>query len=134
MLQTALEFGLKLAETSYVVAERFSAADFLHGPIALLEPGFPLFVFAPPGVTEKLINTVLERAQQAKADVLAFTEATRSNTATLILPPTHPGMPADLYSPIPYIIPAQLFAAHLASAKGLDADRPRTLSKITRTV
>ena len=130
----ALEFGLKLAETCYVVAERFSAADFLHGPIALLEPGFPLFVFAPPGVTEPLVDTLLERASAAQADILVFGESARGKYQTVLLPPTHPGQPADLYSPIPYIIPAQLFAAHLSTAKGLDADRPRTLSKVTKTI
>ena len=41
---------------------------------------------------------------------------------------------ADLYTPIPYIIPAQLFAAHLAIIKGFDPDRPRTLTKVTRTM
>jgi glucosamine--fructose-6-phosphate aminotransferase (isomerizing) len=133
----ALEFGLKLAETCYVVAERFSAADFLHGPIALLEPEFPLFVFAPPGVTEALVDELLGRASAAKADVMVFTEAAHPCSGKyrcILLPPSPSGTPADLYSAIPYIIPAQLFAAHLAAAKGLDADRPRTLSKITKTV
>jgi len=47
----ALEFGLKLMETCYVVTERFSSADLMHGPIALAEHGFPVFAFAPSGVT-----------------------------------------------------------------------------------
>ena len=47
----AFELALKLMETCYVVAERFSPADFMHGPIALVEPSFPVFVFAPPDVT-----------------------------------------------------------------------------------
>jgi glucosamine--fructose-6-phosphate aminotransferase (isomerizing) len=47
----ALEFGLKLMETCYVVTERFSSADLMHGPIALVERSFPVFVFAPSGVT-----------------------------------------------------------------------------------
>src|SRR5207302_2450919 len=46
----AYEFALKLMETSYVVAERFSSADFLHGPVAMIERHFPVFLFAPPGV------------------------------------------------------------------------------------
>src|SRR5437016_13703169 len=46
----AFEFALKLMETCYVVAERFSSADFLHGPIALVEPSFPVFAFAPSGL------------------------------------------------------------------------------------
>ncbi|MCX6619503.1 MAG: hypothetical protein NTY38_00180, partial [Acidobacteria bacterium] len=60
-------------------------------------------------------------------------KATRS-----IVVPRHistPGAsPEDLYSPIPYIIPAQIFAACLAAEKGLDPDRPRTLSKVTLTM
>ena len=47
----AFELSLKLMETCYVIAERFSSADFLHGPIAMVEPNFPVFVFAPAGVT-----------------------------------------------------------------------------------
>ena len=47
----AFEFALKMMETCYVVAERFSSADFLHGPIAMVEPSFPVFVFAPPDTT-----------------------------------------------------------------------------------
>ncbi|HMY73169.1 MAG TPA: SIS domain-containing protein, partial [Blastocatellia bacterium] len=47
----AYEFAIKLMETCYVVAERFSGADFLHGPIAMVDSGFPVFLFAPPGPT-----------------------------------------------------------------------------------
>src|SRR6202789_2111235 len=54
----ALEFGLKLMETCYVVAERFSAADLMHGPIAMVERSFPVFVFAPAGVTWPSISYV----------------------------------------------------------------------------
>ena len=56
----AQEFGLKLMETCYVVTERFSSADLMHGPIALVEPAFPVFVFAPPGVTWQSISAVLD--------------------------------------------------------------------------
>ena len=57
----AFEFALKLMETCYVVAERFSSADFLHGPIALVEPSFPVFAFAPPGVTWPSIGETLDQ-------------------------------------------------------------------------
>jgi glucosamine--fructose-6-phosphate aminotransferase (isomerizing) len=135
----ALEFGLKLMETCYVVAERFSAADLMHGPIALVERAFPVFVFAPGGVTWPSISAVLDRLRELKAETLIFTDesntASRSKAARLIqLPAQFKHGIEDLYTPIPYIVPAQLFAAHLASIKGLNADSPRTLSKITRTM
>jgi glutamine---fructose-6-phosphate transaminase (isomerizing) len=124
----AFEFALKLMETCYVVAERFSSADFLHGPIALVERSFPVFAFAPPGVTWQSMGGTLEKLQSLRAEVVAVTDsgnreaAQRANQVIRIL------------SPIPYIVPAQLFAACLAEEKGLDPDRPRTLQKVTLTL
>ena len=137
----ALEFGLKLMETCYVVAERFSSADLMHGPIALVEQSFPVFVFAPAGVTWPSISGVLDRLQQLKAETLIITDPgnteARKRAARFLLMPIEPrgnGEPRDLYTPIPYIVPAQLFAGHLASMKGLNPDSPRTLKKITQTL
>jgi len=137
----ALEFGLKLMETCYVVAERFSAADLMHGPIALVERAFPVFVFAPAGVTWPSMSSVLDRLQELKAETLVITDprntGAHDKAARVIEIPEAPGpgaAPEDLYTPIPYIVPAQLFAAHLAALKGLNPDLPRTLNKITRTM
>ncbi len=58
----AFEFALKLMETCYVVAERFSSADFLHGPIAMVEPNFPAFLFAPSGPVWPSMQDMLIRA------------------------------------------------------------------------
>src|SRR5580698_4610782 len=84
----ALEFGLKLMETCYVVTERFSAADLMHGPIALVERAFPVFVFAPSGVTWPSISAVLDRLRELKAETLIITDesnaAARSKAARLI--------------------------------------------------
>lgn len=134
----ALEFGLKLMETCYVVAERFSAADLMHGPIAMIERGFPVFAFAPAGVTWPSISEVLRRVREVGARTLMLTDspATAQTGGSILLPACPPGPPGleDLYTPIPYIVPAQLFAAHLAEAKGLNPDQPRTLQKVTRTL
>ena len=137
----ALEFGLKLMETCYVVAERFSAADLMHGPIALVERSFPVFVFAPGGVTWPSMACVLDRLQELKAETLVITDprnaAVHEKAARVIQIPQAPGSgqaPQDLYTPIPYIVPAQLFAGHLAALKGLNPDVPRTIHKITRTM
>ncbi|MBZ5626231.1 MAG: SIS domain-containing protein [Acidobacteriia bacterium] len=70
----ALEFGLKLMETCYVVAERFSSADLMHGPIAWVERSFPVFVFAPAGVTWPSMAAVLDRLEELKAETLVITD------------------------------------------------------------
>jgi glucosamine--fructose-6-phosphate aminotransferase (isomerizing) len=140
----SFEFALKLMETCYVVAERFSSADLLHGPIAMLESTFPAFVFCPPGVTWKATSELLTRLHSIKAETVAITDA--SNKAahakgvahtTLTIPAElarKSKLPEEVFTPIPYIIPAQLFAASLALAKGLNPDQPRTLSKVTQTI
>ncbi|HWZ32605.1 MAG TPA: SIS domain-containing protein [Bryobacteraceae bacterium] len=136
----AFEFALKLMETCYVLADRFSAADFLHGPIAMVERSFPMFLFAPPGATWPGMRDMLAQLQALKAETLIFTganhrEAVEANTRAVVIPAKIVRRnPDELYTPIPYIVPAQLFSAFLAEQKGLDPDRPRTLSKVTRTL
>jgi glucosamine--fructose-6-phosphate aminotransferase (isomerizing) len=137
----ALEFGLKLMETCYVVTERFSSADLMHGPIALAEHGFPVFAFAPAGVTWQSISAVVDMLEEVKAETLVITDESNSEACAkparlirLPIPPGHWEGPQDLYTPIPYIVPAQLFAAQLAAIKGLNPDHPRMLHKITRTM
>jgi glucosamine--fructose-6-phosphate aminotransferase (isomerizing) len=141
----AFEFALKLMETCYVVAERFSSADLLHGPIAMLEASFPAFVFAPSGLTWKPISELITKLQSIKAETLMITDYSNKEATTLKVPAhgrliipakltTKGVLPSDVYTPIPYVIPAQLFAASLAEVKGLDPDKPRTLSKVTQTI
>ncbi|HYP54045.1 MAG TPA: SIS domain-containing protein [Pyrinomonadaceae bacterium] len=127
------ELALKLMETCYVVAERFSSADFFHGPLAVVERHFPVVAFAAPGVTLPGVKELLGRLKELRADVLAITsdeEAAKLCTRSV----TMPAEINELLAPIPYIIPAQLFAALLADAKGLNPDAPRSLAKVTRTL
>lgn len=139
---TAFEFALKLMETCYVVAERFSSADFLHGPIAMVEASFPVFLFTPSGVTWPGMRDMLARLGGLRAETLIVTdrdnrEAVESSPRAIVVPAhirRRGPLPEDLFTPIPYIIPGQLFAACLAKEKGLDPDRPRTLTKVTRTL
>src|SRR6202030_2255636 len=70
----AFEFALKLMETCYVVAERFSSADFLHGPIAMIEASFPAFLFAPSGVTWPGTREMIEKLTKLKAETLVITD------------------------------------------------------------
>lgn len=131
----AFELALKMMETCYVVAERFSAADFLHGPIALVEPNFPVFAFAPSGATWNSIRETLDKLKALHAETVVITDASNTEappraTRLIRLPRKLP----ELFTPIPYIIPAQIFAACLAAQKGLDPDHPRSISKVTLTL
>jgi glucosamine--fructose-6-phosphate aminotransferase (isomerizing) len=138
------EFALKLMETCYIVAERFSSADFLHGPIAMVDASLPLFAFAPCGATWKGIDQVLDKVASLKSESLLITDAANRGAIArhpkaIVIPARISRKPSswepeELFTPIPYIVPAQLFAASLAAVKSLDADRPRTLSKVTRTL
>lgn len=138
----AFEWALKLMETCYVVAERFSSADFLHGPIAMVERAFPVFLFTPSGVTWPGLLEMLAKLDALRADTLIVTdesnaEAIQRPGRSLVIP-AHLALaselPEELLTPIPYIVPAQLLAACLADKKGLNPDQPRTLSKVTQTM
>jgi glutamine---fructose-6-phosphate transaminase (isomerizing) len=131
----AFEFALKMMETCYVVAERFSSADFLHGPIAMVEPSFPVFVFAAPDITWPSVGETLRKLQALRAEIVAITDTgNRDVKAIATRALTLPGRLHELLTPIPYIVPAQMFAACLAAQKGLNPDHPRTLSKVTLTL
>jgi len=129
---SAHELAIKLMETCYILAERFSSADFLHGPIAVVQRDFPVILFAAPGRTFPDLLALAQRLKALQADSMIISSERRilqHAGCAIEIPHRIP----DLYSPIPYIIPGQLLAARLAAAKGLSPDRPRGLTKITRT-
>lgn len=131
----AFEFALKMMETSYVVAERFSSADFLHGPIAMVEANFPLFLFAPSGPTWASTHEMLVQLRDLKAETVVITDQKThlaAGLATRII--RLPFGVEETLTTIPYIVPAQLFAAYLATEKNINPDQPRTLSKVTLTL
>ena len=132
------EFSLKLMETCYVVVERFSSADCLHVPVAMVEASFPGFLCAPTGVTSPSTREMLDRLRHLKAETLITADrGDRDRASRSMSVPVRLGRrptPEKLFTPIPYIIPAQIFAACLAEQKGLDPDRRRTLTKVTRTL
>jgi len=132
-MANAYELSLKLMETCYVVAERFSSADFLHGPIAMIEPDFPALVFMPPGKTFQELLKLTAHLHALKAETLVFSspDARIPGAGRVIrIPDPVP----ELYTPIPYIVPGQLFAASLAEVKGLNPDKPRELHIVTQTI
>jgi len=130
---TAFEWSLKLKELTYVIAEPYSSADFQHGPIAMLEPGFPVMVIAPRGkVFSSLLDMLhrLKEEQQAELVVISDDEEALSLADSAI--PLPEGVPEWL-SPLVGIVPAQLFAYHLTGVKGFDTEKPRSIHKVTET-
>jgi len=131
----AFEFSLKLMETCYVVAERFSSADFLHGPIAMVEANLPVFVFCPSGPTWPTVEAMLAKVRNGNSEAVVITDAGNPEAVAQAQRAIRlPKKVEEVLTPIPYIIPAQLFAACLATQKGLNPDKPRTLSKVTLTM
>lgn len=131
---TAFEWALKLQELTYAVSQPFSTADFLHGPIAVLEPGYPVLAIASAGPTLDDVRDVIARSLDAGARVMVITddESTAALSETSLLIPA--GGLAEWLTPIPFVVACQLFAYHLTLAKGLDVDSPRGLQKVTRTL
>jgi glucosamine--fructose-6-phosphate aminotransferase (isomerizing) len=130
---TAREWALKLKELGQVFADPYSAADFLHGPIALVQPGIPVLVLAPGGEPAAGQVELLRELRERGVDtVVAADDAeTRALGRWSIAIPA--GVPEWL-RPAVSIVPAQLFALHVTRARGLDPDRPRYIEKVTRTV
>jgi glucosamine--fructose-6-phosphate aminotransferase (isomerizing) len=130
---TALEWSLKLKELTYVVAERYSTAEFQHGPIALVEPGFPVLAVAPSDAGAAATRTLLQKlTTEHGADLLVLSDDAETLATANVGIPLPAGVPGWL-APIIGIVPAQLFCYHLALARGLDPATPRGLSKVTRT-
>ncbi len=130
---TARETALKLKETCYIVAEPLSSADFLHGPIAVVERGFPVIVIAPPGRALVHLGQVLKRLARQRAEtVVLSSDPSILRHATVPIP--MPVAVEEVLSPHLYIVPSQLLAYHLARIRGFDPDHPRGLHKVTRVL
>jgi glucosamine--fructose-6-phosphate aminotransferase (isomerizing) len=129
---TAFEISLKMKELCYVVGEEYSEADFRHGPIAIVSAGFPVVVVAMTGKTLGLMIDLLQKLQERQAECIVISNdvaARRYGVNSVALPPDVP----EWLSPVCAVIPGQLFAFHLALAKGHEVEKPRGLTKVTIT-
>ena len=129
----AMEGALKLKELAYIHAEGFAAGELKHGPIALIEAGQPVFVVVPGPDTphelhKKVVSNIQEiRARGARTLVIAQdgdTDVEPFADEVIRIPHTSP-----LLQPLLAVVPLQVFALHLSTAKGLDVDQPRNLAK-----
>lgn len=129
----ALEGALKLKEISYIHAEGFAAGELKHGPIALIEPGQPVFVIVPSprgsAVLHPKVVSNIEEIKARGARVIAIAEegdvaVLPSADEVLRIPLAGP-----LFEPLLAVVPLHIFAMGLATAKGLDVDQPRNLAK-----
>ena len=129
-LATAFEWALKLKELAYVRAQAYSSADFQHGPVASLAPGGDLLaVIARGPLAADTADLVARLRDERRARILVLAGDPVPGTDHLPFPDTLP----EWLSPLVSIIPAQLFTAALARAKGLDVEQPRGLKKVTLT-
>jgi glucosamine--fructose-6-phosphate aminotransferase (isomerizing) len=129
---TVREAALKLMETSYVVAQPFSTADFQHGPIAMTCAGFPTFVCVPSGKMAAPLHQLCLELREKELETVIVS----SRRATLKIASKAISVPIDtdeMVSPLFYIVPFQFFANALAHARGIDPDHPRFLKKVTQT-
>ncbi|QTX05459.1 glutamine--fructose-6-phosphate transaminase (isomerizing) [Agromyces archimandritae] len=129
----ALEGALKLKELAYIHAEGFAAGELKHGPIALIEPGQPVFVVVPsPRGAESLHPKVVSNIQEIRARgarVIAIAEAGDAAVLPFADEVLRIPLADSLFEPLLAVVPLQVFAMELASAKELDVDQPRNLAK-----
>ncbi|MGN6755112.1 MAG: SIS domain-containing protein [Thermomicrobiales bacterium] len=129
---TAFELALKLKETCYLLAEPYSPPDFLHGPVAIIEDGFPALLVVPSGATFTDMLAFIEQLRERGAELLIISD--RDEALALAHTPLRlPRAVPEWLAPLPAIVPGPLLALHLAQVKGHNPDQPRGLSKVTRT-
>jgi glucosamine--fructose-6-phosphate aminotransferase (isomerizing) len=129
---TAFEIALKLKELTYVVAEPYSSADFRHGPVALVEHGFPVIAVVPDGVAAPEMLRLLDQLCERQAELIVISNHSDALAQAVTPLPLPAGVPEWL-SPIIAVLPGQLFTLALTLARGYDPDHPRGLRKVTLT-
>jgi glucosamine--fructose-6-phosphate aminotransferase (isomerizing) len=131
-LCTAEEVALKLTETSYVLARAWSVADFLHGPIAVVEPDFPVLLVGASGSVTADVESIARRMLEGGCRVAGLLDGGPALPQEAPAVQIGSGLPEDL-TPLSLIVLGQLLAYRVAVGRGVDPDAPRALRKITRT-
>jgi glutamine---fructose-6-phosphate transaminase (isomerizing) len=132
----ALEIALKLKETSYTRAEPFSAADFLHGPVALVEPGYSALLIDVGGRSGQSAQALAQAIQERGGQPALVRAGRMPGGGAADADFLHLTLHAEIeepFAPIVVLVLGQLVAIELALALGLDPARPRGLRKVTST-
>ena len=129
---TAFELALKLKELTYTDAEPYSSADFLHGPVAVIEGGFPVIVIAPAGEMLPHIRSFVGQMRELGAEIIVISDD-EETLAQAHIPLALPRPLPEWLSPLTAIVPGQLLSLHVAHARFHDVDAPRGLKKVTKT-
>jgi len=127
---TAFEGRLKLMEIAYIPAIAFPAGESKHGPISLVEDGFPVVFVCPKDDTHKTTISNIMEMKARGAHIIAIIEEGDQDIKNLA--EDYIEVPKDIpavLSPIPYSVPLQLLAYYTAVEKGYDPDMPRNLAK-----
>ena len=129
---TAFELALKLKELTYTHAEPYSSADFRHGPMAIIESGFPAMLIAPAGALSARLLDFQNLLLAKGAELITISDDQKLLQRARTRLPLPPGG-SEWLSPLISIIPGQMFALSLAFTRGYDVDAPRGLTKVTET-
>ena len=129
---TGYEVALKIRELSGLVTEAYSPADLMHGPIAAIQPGWPVVVVAPSGPMRPSLDEVIAPLQARGARLVVVSDADDALRRARTRLPLVPGVPEWL-SPLTAVVPGQVAALRLAELRGRDLDSPRGLQKVTLT-
>jgi len=129
---TAFEIALKIKELTYVLADPYSSADFQHGPVAVVEHGFPVIAIVPEGQIAGELLGFLRQLREREAELVVISPLDEALGLAHTPLPLPVGMPEWL-SPLVAVAPGQLFALGLTLAKGFDPEHPRGLRKVTLT-
>jgi glucosamine--fructose-6-phosphate aminotransferase (isomerizing) len=132
-LSTASEIALKVKETSALMADGSSSADFLHGPTAMLDRSLPVLAIACDCRTFPDMDALVEQVHQAQAPLLVISDSPAILEAAEVAMPLPPDIP-EWVSPMPAVAPGQLWALGLCLARGMEPDSPRGLKKVTHTL
>ena len=128
---TAFEIALKIKELTKVISEPYSSADFLHGPIAMIQNGFPVLIIAPSGKAFMDLSYFAHNTKNRGGELIVISDQDKLlklSHLSFKIPKS-----SEWISPIIAVIPGQLFARQLSLEKGLNPDRPEGITKVTET-
>jgi glucosamine--fructose-6-phosphate aminotransferase (isomerizing) len=129
---TTFEIALKIKELTGVIADSYSTADFLHGPIATVSQDSPVLIVAPSGRVKDDMADLINKMNKSGAELIIISDVDSLLNKGVIKFHMSPGLPEWL-TPLTYVIPGQLFALQLTVEKKLNVDKPEGLTKVTET-